>query len=57
MKPSFPKFKAVNPLIYFKNVDNLALDLLMKMITLDPIHRISMKQALLHPYFDSLTGS
>jgi cyclin-dependent kinase 2 len=54
MKPSFPKFKSVNPAAYFKNFDAVALDLLMKMITLDPARRISMKEALRHPYFDEL---
>lgn len=52
MKASFPKFKGVNPQIHFKNFDAMALDLLMKMIMLDPARRISMKEALRHPYFD-----
>jgi len=43
MKPSFPKFKAANPLTYFKSFEPMALDLLMKMIALDPARRISMK--------------
>jgi serine/threonine protein kinase len=55
MKASFPKFKAVNPSTYFKNFDGDALDLLMKMIVLDPAKRISMKEALRHRYFDELT--
>jgi hypothetical protein len=43
MKATFPKFKGVNPATHFKNFDNLALDLLLKMIALDPAKRISMK--------------
>jgi hypothetical protein len=43
MKASFPKFKGVNPGSYFKNFDSRSLDLLMKMIVLDPSRRISMK--------------
>lgn len=51
MKATFPKFKGVNPLSHFKNFDGVSLDLLMKMIVLDPARRISMKEALRHPYF------
>jgi cyclin-dependent kinase 2 len=52
MKATFPKFRPVNPSSYFKNFDPAALDLLLKMIALDPARRISMKEALRHPYFD-----
>ena len=55
MKASFPKFKAVNPSTYFKNFDPVSLDLLLKLIALDPAKRISMKEALRHPYFDGLS--
>lgn len=55
MKATFPKFKGVTPTNYFKNFDNLSLDLLMKMIILDPSKRISMKEALKHPYFGDLS--
>lgn len=55
MKATFPKFKGVNPSYYFKNFDPVSLDLLMKMIVLDPAKRISMKEALRHPYFDQLS--
>ena len=51
MKATFPKFKAVNPRAYFKNFDEVSLDLLTRMIVLDPARRISMKEALKHPYF------
>jgi cyclin-dependent kinase 2 len=50
-KPTFPKFKGVNPETYFKNFDRHGLDLCMKMLALDPARRISMKEALKHPYF------
>jgi cyclin-dependent kinase 2 len=56
MKPTFPKFKGVNPNTHFKNFSQVELDLLMKLIVLDPSRRISMKEALRHPYFDELTA-
>jgi cyclin-dependent kinase 2 len=43
MKPTFPKFKAIDPWTHFKCFDNTALDLLSKLIALDPARRISMK--------------
>ena len=57
MKATFPKFKPVNPKAYFKNFDEVSLDLLARMIVLDPARRISMKEALRHPYFNDLTES
>ncbi|EAR91242.1 cyclin-dependent kinase-like Serine/Threonine kinase family protein (macronuclear) [Tetrahymena thermophila SB210] len=56
-KSTFPRFHAQDPFIVFKNLENDARDLLMQMIALNPLDRISVKQALLHPYFDSLTES
>lgn len=53
-KPTFPKFKGINPETYFKNFDKTSLDLCMKLLQLDPAKRISMKQALKHPYFSDL---
>lgn len=53
-KPTFPKFKGVNPETYFKNFDRVGLDLCMKMLALDPSRRISMKEALKHQYFSDL---
>ena len=34
----------------------MGLDLCMKMLALDPARRISMKEALKHPYFNDLTA-
>jgi serine/threonine protein kinase len=55
MKATFPKFKGVNPETYFKNFNEISLDLLKRMIVLDPAKRISMKEALRHAYFDDLS--
>lgn len=55
MKASFPKFKAANLSTFFKNFEPVGLDLLLKMMVLDPAKRISMKEALKHPYFEGLT--
>ena len=57
MKPSFPKFKRVDPRAYLKHFDEPGLDLLTRMITLDPTRRISMREALKHPYFERLNLS
>ena len=57
MKATFPKFRPVNAETYFKNFDKFGLDLLLKMIVLDPSRRISMKEALRHPYFNDLSES
>ena len=54
-KPTFPKFKGVNPETYFKNFDKVGLDLAMRLLALDPARRISMKEALKHPYFSEIT--
>jgi len=53
-KPSFPKFRGVNVESHFKNFDKLGLDLCTKMVALDPAKRISVKEALRHPYFNDL---
>jgi len=45
----------VDPKSYFKNFDNVSLDLFMRLVALDPIKRISMKEALKHPYFSDIT--
>lgn len=57
MKATFPKFKGVHLPTHFKNFDPVSLDLLVKLIMLDPSKRISMKEALRHPYFEELSES
>jgi cyclin-dependent kinase 2 len=44
----------VNPESHFKSFDKVGLDLCMKMLQLDPARRISMKEALRHPYFNDV---
>ena len=53
-KLTFPQFKGKGINAYNRNIDNVGLDLLSKMIQLDPSKRISAKQALQHPYFNEL---
>ncbi|KRX00765.1 Protein kinase-like domain [Pseudocohnilembus persalinus] len=53
-KPSFPRFKGTTPEQHFKNFDKNGLDLVHRMIQLDPVRRISVKEALQHPYFNDL---
>ena len=55
MKVTFPKFKGVGIDTYFKNFEPVSLDLLKRLITLDPARRISMKEALRHEYFNDLS--
>lgn len=52
-KKSFPKFRAANPEKQLPNFSPVALDLLMKLISLDPSKRITAKEALEHPYFEN----
>ncbi len=53
-KFTFPRFKGKGLNSYNKNIDPIGLDLLSKMIQIDPCKRISAKQALQHPYFNDL---
>ncbi|XP_063239591.1 cyclin-dependent kinase 1 isoform X2 [Bacillus rossius redtenbacheri] len=53
-KASFPNWTDNNLENHVKNLDGLALDLLQEMLTYDPVHRISAKDALKHPYFEGL---
>jgi cyclin-dependent kinase 2 len=50
-KSSFPKFKPMDPFDKLKNMPPDGIDLLMRMIALDPVKRISAIEALKHPYF------
>ena len=53
-KLTFPQFKGKGLNAYNRNIDDIGLDLLNKMIQIDPCKRISAKQALQHPYFNDL---
>jgi cyclin-dependent kinase 2 len=50
--PEFPKWSANNLKKYVPLMDSVAFDLLSKMIVLDPIKRISAKDALEHVNFN-----
>ena len=53
-KASFPKFKSQRVCDVVKNLDGDGMDLLCKMIALDPAKRISCRTILQHPYFNDL---
>lgn len=52
-KPSFPKFKGVDPFSVVKRMDKDAVDLMIKLIALDPVKRISAVEALKHEFFQN----
>ena len=51
-KPSFPKFKGLNPFDVLKHMEPDAIDLTLRLIALDPSKRITAVEALKHRYFD-----
>jgi len=53
-KQTFPKWKRGDIKGSVKNLDDDGIDLLCKCLIYNPAKRLSAKQALLHPYFDSL---
>lgn len=57
-KTTFPQWRVDNPFESLKkmctNMDEQAVDLLYKMVQLEPSERISAKEALKHPYFKDL---
>ena len=53
----FPQFHEKGLAVYNEYIDDVGLDLLGKMIQLDPAKRISAKRALEHPFFDDLDKS
>ena len=56
-KLTFPQFHERGLAVYNEYIDDVGLDLLGKMIQLDPAKRISAKRALEHPFFDDLDKS
>lgn len=51
-KPTFPKFKKGDAKQMLPNLNHVELDLLLKLIALDPAKRINAKEALEHKYFE-----
>ena len=52
-KPSFPRFKKINPYKAIKSMPQEAINLMLQLLTLDPTQRISSIDAIKHPYFNS----
>ena len=53
-KATFPRWKGVPISEHTTGMDEVALDLLMGLVALDPNKRISARMAMLHPYFDNM---
>lgn len=53
-KDTFPQWRTKELRSIVPDMDEVAIDLLQKMINQDPLQRISAKKALEHPYFDDL---
>ena len=54
---TFPCWRGLSPSalqLRFPSLDGFGLDLLQRLLTLDPERRLSAEEALSHPYFDSL---
>lgn len=55
-KPTFPKWKPVNLRELLSGFDKEGIDLIEKMLQMDPDKRITIKEAIDHPFFDSMRG-
>lgn len=51
-KPTFPKWKRPNAALV-PNLEQAGCDLLEALLEYDPAHRLSAKQACMHPYFQN----
>lgn len=56
-KETFPRWQARSPAKWAPGLDEAGTDLLMRMLAYDPVHRISAKAALNHPWFDDVDKS
>jgi len=56
-KAQFPKWRGIAMKDHCPTLDELEIDLLKSLVELDPNKRISARQAVLHPYFDTLDKS
>ncbi|XP_017492281.1 PREDICTED: cyclin-dependent kinase 2-like [Rhagoletis zephyria] len=55
-KPNFPKWQKQNLNRLLTNFDDVAIDLLEKLLIYDPNQRISSTKALTHPYFNDVSS-
>jgi len=56
-KATFPKWKGAPLAEHAKGLDEIGLELLASLVSLDPNKRISSRLSLMHPYFDDLDKS